>query len=58
LSEAEVSRELALLYEAMGRKHEALSLLNVARGLFSRLDARLDLVDVSTKISRLEEALA
>lgn len=58
LSEAEVSRELALLYEVMGRKHEALNLLNAAHGLFSRLDARLDLVDVSSRINRLEEALA
>jgi tetratricopeptide (TPR) repeat protein len=58
LSEAEVSRELALLYEAMGRRHEALGLLNAAHGLFSRLDARLDLVDVSSRINRLEEALA
>lgn len=58
LSEAEVSRELALLYEVMGRKPEALSLLNAAYGLFSRLDARLDLVDVSSRINRLGETLA
>jgi tetratricopeptide (TPR) repeat protein len=56
LSEAEVSRELALLYQAMGRKQEALSFLNVARTLFGRLDARLDLKDVSTRISQLEES--
>jgi tetratricopeptide (TPR) repeat protein len=58
LSEAEVSRELALLYEAMGRRQEALSLLNAARVLFRRLNARLDLVDVSTRIDRLEATLA
>jgi putative nucleotidyltransferase with HDIG domain len=55
LSEAEASRELALLYQAMGRNQEALSLLNAAHRLFTRLDARVDLVDVSTKVHRLEE---
>jgi putative nucleotidyltransferase with HDIG domain len=55
LSEAEASRELALLYQSMGRNQESLRLLNSAHRLFSRLDARVDLVDVSTKVSRLEE---
>jgi len=55
LSEAEASRELALLYQTMGRNQEALRLLNAAHRLFSRLDARVDLVDVSTKVRRLEE---
>jgi putative nucleotidyltransferase with HDIG domain len=55
LSEAEASRELALLYQNMGRNQEALRLLNAAHRLFSRLDARVDLVDVSTKVHRLEE---
>jgi putative nucleotidyltransferase with HDIG domain len=55
LSEAEASRELALLYQSMGRNQEALRLLNTAHRLFSRLDARVDLVDVSTKVLRLEE---
>ena len=55
LSEAEASRELALLYQSMGRNQEALRLLNVAHRLFSRLDARVDLVDVSTKVHRLED---
>jgi putative nucleotidyltransferase with HDIG domain len=55
LSEAEASRELALLYQGMGRNLEALRLLNAAYRLFSRLDARVDLVDVSTKVHRLEE---
>jgi len=55
LSEAEASRELALLYQAMGRNQEALRLLNVAHRLFGRLEARVDLVDVSTKVRRLEE---
>ncbi|HEX2635965.1 MAG TPA: HD domain-containing phosphohydrolase [Gemmatimonadales bacterium] len=55
LSEAEASRELALLYQAMGRNQEALTLLNAAHRLFGRLDARVDLVDVSTKVHRLED---
>jgi putative nucleotidyltransferase with HDIG domain len=55
LSEAEASRELALLYQSMGRNQEALRLLNAAHRMFSRLDARVDLVDVSTKVHRLEE---
>jgi putative nucleotidyltransferase with HDIG domain len=53
--EAEASRELALLYQAMGRNQEALGLLNAAHRLFTRLDARVDLVDVSTKVHRLED---
>ena len=57
LSEAEAAREMALLYQAMGRGHEALTYLNVARTLFGRLDARVDLVDVSTRINQLEESL-
>jgi putative nucleotidyltransferase with HDIG domain len=55
LSEAEASRELALLYQVMGRNQDALGLLNSAHRLFGRLDARVDLVDVSTKVHRLEE---
>ena len=55
LSEAEASRELALLYQAMGRNQDALGLLNAAHRLFTRLDARVDLVDVAGKVHRLEE---
>ena len=55
LSEAEASRELALLYQGTGRNQEALRFLNAAHRLFSRLDARVDLVDVSTKVLKLEE---
>jgi tetratricopeptide (TPR) repeat protein len=58
LSQAEASRELALLYEVMGRKQEALRLLSAAHELFSRLGARVDLLDVSTRINHLEETLA
>jgi putative nucleotidyltransferase with HDIG domain len=56
LSEAEASRELARLYQSTGRNQEALQLLNAAHRLFSRLDARVDLVDVASKTNRLEEA--
>jgi putative nucleotidyltransferase with HDIG domain len=55
LSEAEASRELAKLYQTMGRNQEALQLLNTAHRLFTRLDARMDLVDVVSKVQRLEE---
>jgi tetratricopeptide (TPR) repeat protein len=54
LSEAEASRELARLYQAMGRNQEALTLLNRAHGLFHRIDAHLDLVDVQAKVEELE----
>src|SRR5207244_2377233 len=40
LGEAEASRELALLYQSMGRNQEALTFLNRAYRLFRRLDAR------------------
>jgi len=55
LSEAEASRELARLYQMMGRNQEALRLLSAAHRLFTRLDARVDLVDVASKVSRLED---
>jgi len=55
LNEAEASRELALLYQAMGRNQEALRLLNSARRLFRRLDARKDLVYVEGKEAELED---
>lgn len=56
LGEAEASRELAFLYRGNGRNQEALTRLNQAHSLFGRLDARVDLVDVSTKMSDLEGA--
>ena len=55
LSEAEASREMALLYQAMGRNQDALRLLNSAHGLFGRLNARGDLIDVSRKVAQLED---
>ncbi len=55
LHEAEASRELALLYQTMGRNREALALLNAAHRLFQRLDARRDLVHVDGKVAELED---
>jgi putative nucleotidyltransferase with HDIG domain len=54
LGQAEASRELARLHQAVGRNQEALTLLNAAHLLFRRLDARADLVDVSRKMAELE----
>src|SRR3989449_429232 len=54
LNEAEASRELALLYQSMGRNQEALTLLNAAPRLFGRLDTRLDVVHVDGKMAELE----
>jgi putative nucleotidyltransferase with HDIG domain len=55
LSQAEANRELALVYQAMGRNQDALSRLTTAYRLFSGLDARLDLVDISRKRDKLEQ---
>ncbi len=54
LNEAEACRELALLYQTMGRNQETLRLLNAAYRLFRRLDARVDLVHVGGKVAELE----
>lgn len=54
LSEAEASREMALLLQAMGRNQDALRLLNSSHRLFNRLNARVDLVDIRGKVSELE----
>jgi putative nucleotidyltransferase with HDIG domain len=54
LTEAESSRELALLYQTLGRNQEALGLLYHAHGLFSRLRAQIQLVDVAGKQQQLE----
>ncbi|HET8713980.1 MAG TPA: HD domain-containing phosphohydrolase [Gemmatimonadales bacterium] len=51
LNEAEASRELGLLYQRMGRNHDGLRRLNVAYGLFRRLNARVELVDVEGRIA-------
>jgi tetratricopeptide (TPR) repeat protein len=57
LSEAEVARELGILYQAMNRREESLDYLNAARTLFGRLNARRDLADVAVRINQLEESL-
>jgi len=54
LAEAEASRELAQLYRNVGRNQDALRLLNASHRLFGRVDARVDLVDVTRKVSDLE----
>lgn len=55
LSEAEASRELAILYQTMGRNQEALRLLSASHRLFLRLNARVDLVDLASKVGKLEQ---
>jgi putative nucleotidyltransferase with HDIG domain len=54
LIEAETARELALLHQGLGRNEAALSLLNRAHQLFRRLDARVDVVNVASKMAALE----
>jgi putative nucleotidyltransferase with HDIG domain len=54
LNEAVARRELAILYQGMARNQDALMLLNEAHELFSRLDARGDLVYVDGKMAELE----
>jgi putative nucleotidyltransferase with HDIG domain len=54
LNEADASRELALLYQALGRNLDALRLLNAAHRLFKRLGARLAMVDITAKVAELE----
>src|SRR6266496_1862929 len=54
LGEAEACRELALLYQQMGRNQEALGLLNSAYRLFCRLDARVEVVHVGGKMAELQ----
>jgi putative nucleotidyltransferase with HDIG domain len=54
LNEAAARRELAILYQGLARNQDALMLLNEAHALFSRLDARGDLVYVDGKMAELE----
>jgi putative nucleotidyltransferase with HDIG domain len=54
LAQAEATRELAVLYGQLGRNQETLKLLNSSLRLFSRLNARRDLVDVAAKTLQLE----
>jgi putative nucleotidyltransferase with HDIG domain len=55
LGQAEASRELARLHQAVGRNQDALVLLNSAHQLFNGLEARHQLVDVAQKMAALEE---
>ncbi|HEX7938584.1 MAG TPA: HD domain-containing phosphohydrolase [Gemmatimonadaceae bacterium] len=54
LIEAEVSRELALLYQQLGRNQDALGFLNRAHRLFQRLEARSDVINIRSKVAALE----
>jgi putative nucleotidyltransferase with HDIG domain len=54
LLEAEATRELGIVYQVMGRNQEALTLLNTAHRLFSKLDARIDLTNVGRRMIDLE----
>ncbi len=56
LHEAEATRELAILYQQLGRKLDALEQLNTAHRLFGRLAARVDRVDVARKKSLIERS--
>jgi putative nucleotidyltransferase with HDIG domain len=55
LSEAEATRELAILRQSMGRNQDALALLSTAYRLFGQLHAQVDLVDVAAKVEELEK---
>lgn len=54
LSEAEATRELAILRQSMGRNQEALALLSTAHRIFGQLHAQADQVDVAAKVEELE----
>jgi putative nucleotidyltransferase with HDIG domain len=54
LHAAEATRDLALVYQAMGRNQDALLLLNRSYSLFGQLDARRDLINVGGKVEELE----
>jgi putative nucleotidyltransferase with HDIG domain len=54
LGGAEANRELALLYQGLGRNVEALKALNASYQMFRRIEARSELVDVGRKIGDLE----
>jgi len=55
LNEADAKREIAVLYQGMGRNQEALTFLNAAHSLYTRLDARIELVNVGSKVAALEQ---
>jgi len=53
LDQAEAARELARLHQGTGQKKEAVALLDLAKDLFEKLDARLDLEDVGRRMAEL-----
>jgi len=55
LGQAEATRELARLLQGLGRRHEALALFRESYDLFGRLAALVDIRDVATRISALEQ---
>ena len=54
LTEAEATKELAVLCQSMGRNRDALSLLSTSYRLFGQLHAEVDQVDVAAKVDELE----
>jgi putative nucleotidyltransferase with HDIG domain len=52
---AEIAREQAELYLALGRNREALAALALSHRLFSQLRAKRDLADVRRRLRQLEE---
>jgi tetratricopeptide (TPR) repeat protein len=53
LDQAEAARELACLHQGLGQKNEAVARFDLARELFQRLDARIDLEDVGRRLTEL-----
>jgi hypothetical protein len=56
LGEAEALREMARLNEQSGGKTEAVTLLTVAHGLFSHLEAKVEMADVARRLLELAAA--
>ncbi len=56
LLEAEAEHERALVHLGEGRSKDALRSLSAAHRLYSRLEARRELVDVNQRLARLQES--
>jgi tetratricopeptide (TPR) repeat protein len=56
LLQADAARELAALYETVGRRDDAIGLLSLARELYEQLRARPDLGEVEERIEALQAA--
>jgi tetratricopeptide (TPR) repeat protein len=56
LLEADAAKELAALYENVGRRDDAIGLLGLARELYGQLRARPDLGEVEERIEALQAA--